>query len=59
MVIQSTETQWEEDFHIELEGSKGMRILLYEEDSKQIAALKGKAELEVTVQCDKVWLPHS
>jgi hypothetical protein len=52
MVIQSTEPQWEEDFHIELEGSKGMRILLYEEDSKQIAALKGKAELEVTMQCD-------
>jgi len=40
-------------FHIELEESKGMRVLLYEEDSKQIAALKGKVELKLTLPCLK------
>ena len=44
--------------HIELEESKSMRVLLYEEDSKQIAALEGKVELKVAMQCDsEVWLP--
>ena len=52
MIIKSMEPQWEEDFHIELEGTRGMRILLYEEDSKQVSILKGKAELEVeTLYC--------
>jgi len=50
MVIQSVEPQWEEDFHIELEGSRGMRILLYEERANQTISLKGKAEIEVSTK---------
>ena len=47
MVVKSTEPNWEEDFHIELEGTRGLRILLYEEDSMQMTNLRGKAEMEV------------
>ena len=49
MAIKSLEPHWEEDFHIDLEGARGMRILLYEEDAKQNAVLRGKAEIEVSV----------
>ena len=33
--------------HIDLEGTRGNRVLLYEEDAQQMAILRGKAELEV------------
>ncbi|XP_046636503.1 active breakpoint cluster region-related protein-like [Daphnia pulicaria] len=48
MAIKSLEPRWEEDFHIDLEGARGMRILLYEEDAKQNAILRGKAEIELS-----------
>ena len=47
MTVKSVEPRWEEDFHIDLEGTRGMRVLLYEEDAQQMAILRGKAELEV------------
>ena len=47
MIIKSLEPRWEEDFHLELEGTRGLRVLVYEEDSKQMPVLRGKAELEV------------
>lgn len=47
MIIKSLEPRWEEDFHLELEGTRGLRVLVYEEDSKQSPVLRGKAELEV------------
>ena len=48
MVVKSNEPHWEEDFNVELEGTRGLRILLYEEDFMQVAVLRGKAELEVS-----------
>jgi len=50
MVVKSTEPHWEEDFSVELEGTRGLRILLYEEDCMQTAVLRGKAEIELTEQ---------
>ncbi|KZS09651.1 putative Active breakpoint cluster region-related protein [Daphnia magna] len=50
MAVKSLEPRWEEDFHIDLEGARGMRILLYEEDAKQTHILRGKAELELSGQ---------
>lgn len=47
MAVKSLEPRWEEDFHLDLEGARGMRILLYEEDAKQLAILRGKTEIEV------------
>ena len=47
MVSKSLKPRWEEDFHIDLEGARGMRILLYEEDLQQIIILRDKAEVEV------------
>ena len=49
MVVKSAEPHWEEDFNVELEGTRGLRILLYEEDYMQVAVLKGKAEIEVII----------
>ena len=48
MAIKSLEPRWEEDFNLELEGTRGLRVLVYEEDAKQMAILRGKAELEVS-----------
>ena len=47
MTVKSVEPRLEEDFHIDLEGTRGIRVLLYEEDAQQMAILRGKAELEV------------
>ena len=47
MAVKTMEPRWEEDFDLELEGTRGLRVLVYEEDSKQAAVLRGKAELEV------------
>lgn len=47
MAVKTLEPRWEEDFDLELEGARGLRVLVYEEDSKQVAVLRGKAELEV------------
>lgn len=47
MAIKNLEPHWEEEFHLELEGTRGMRILVYEEDAQQMAILRGRAELEV------------
>ena len=47
MAIRSVEPRWEEDFHLELEGTRALRVLVYEEDAKQTAILRGKAEIEV------------
>lgn len=58
MAIKSLEPRWEEDFHIDLEGARGMRILLYEEDAKQVAILRGKTEIEVRYIIQTfLWLP--
>lgn len=48
MAIKSLEPHWEEDFHLELEGTRGIRMLVYEEDAKLGPILRGKAELEVS-----------
>lgn len=47
MAIRTVEPRWEEDFNLELEGTRGLRVLVYEEDAKQVTILRGKAEIEV------------
>nr|CAG4643078.1 EOG090X0302 [Ilyocryptus agilis] len=49
MAIRSLEPHWEEDFNLELEGTRGLRVLVYEEDAKQGPVLRGKAELELSI----------
>ena len=59
MVVKSTEPHWEEDFSVELEGTRGLRILLYEEDCMQTAVLRGKAEIEVLTFLSVVSIFHN
>jgi len=59
MVVKNVEPHWEEEFNVELEGTRSIRILLYEEDYMQVAILRGKAEIEVNyvfVSCFNILL---